>query len=107
TNKGEQIKFINEQLKTHTNNHGYTNIDLYSSFVDENGKLRANLTNDGLHLKGEAYLIWKHIIYPYVYDLERDPSLIPLPQQVSFTGNYFPLFACKKIVVENPVVLKE
>ena len=107
TNKGEQIKITNTQLQADATGHGYTYVDLYSSFVNENGKLKANLTNDGLHLKGEAYLIWKHIIYPYVYDLARDPSLIPLPQQVSFTGNYFPLFACKKIVVENPVVLKE
>ncbi len=107
TNKGEQIKIINTQLKAGTNGHGYTYIDLYSSFVDENGKLKASLTNDGLHLKGEAYLVWKHIIYPFVYDLEKNPSLIPLPQKVTFTNNYFPLFACKKIFTENSVLIKE
>lgn len=107
TNKGEQIKIIDVQLKASANSHGYTYIDLYSSFADENGKLKANLTNDGLHLKGEAYLIWKHILYPYVYDVGKYPSLIPLPQRVTFTNNYFPLFACKKIVVVNPVILKE
>jgi len=107
TNKGEQIEIINAQLKEEANGNGYTYIDLYSSFVDENGKLKANLTNDGLHLKNEAYLIWKHIIYPYVYGLEKDPSLIPLPQQISFTNNYFPLFACKKIVVKNSDLIKE
>jgi hexosaminidase len=107
TNKGEQIKIIDALLKGNANNHGYTYIDLYSSFVDENGKLRANLTNDGLHLKGEAYLIWKHIIYHYVYDLQPNPALIPLPQDVTFTNNYFPLFNCKKIIIQNPVLLKE
>ena len=107
TNKGEQIKIIDTQLKTAASGHSYTYIDLYSSFADENGKLKANLTNDGLHLTGESYLIWKHIIYPYVYDLEKDPSIISLPQQVTFTNNYFRLFACKKIVVGNSVVLKE
>ena len=107
TDKGEQIKIINAQLKAQSNGHGYTNIDLHSSFADEDGKLKANLTNDGLHLKGEAYLFWKHIIYPYVYDLEKNPSLIPLPQQVSFTNNYFPLFDCKKIITESSALIKE
>ncbi|MDQ2864380.1 MAG: family 20 glycosylhydrolase, partial [Bacteroidota bacterium] len=107
TNKGEQIKIIDTQLKGDANSHGYTYINLYSSFVDENGKLKANLTNDGLHLKGEAYLIWKHIIYPYVYDLQLNPSLIPLPQDVTFTNNYFPLFNCKKIVIQKNEILKE
>ncbi|CAN5437575.1 hypothetical protein BH20BAC1_BH20BAC1_00350 [soil metagenome] len=107
TNKGEQIKIINAQLKDDADSHDYTYIDLYASFADENGKLKANLTNDGLHLKGEAYLIWKHIIYPYVYDLQQTPALIPLPQDVTFTNNYFPLFNCKKIVIRNSVLLKE
>jgi len=107
TNKGEQIKITNTQLQADATGHGYTYVDLYSSFVNENGKLKANLTNDGLHLKGEAYLIWKHILYPYIYDLEGNPSLIPLPRNVSFTTDYFPLFACKKIVAKNSVLLKE
>ena len=107
TDKGEQVKIINEQLGNGTNRHDYTYIDLHSSFADENGKLKADFTNDGLHLKGEAYLIWKHLIYPYVYDLQKNPSLIPLPQQAIFTNNYFPFFACKEIVAENPVLLNE
>jgi len=107
TNKGEQIKITNTQLQADATGHGYTYVDLYSSFVNENGKLKANLTNDGLHLKGEAYLISKHILYPYIYDLEGNPSLIPLPRNVSFTTDYFPLFACKKIVAKNSVLLKE
>jgi hexosaminidase len=107
TNKGEQIKTIDAQLKATANSHGYTYIDLYSSFADENGKLKANLTNDGLHLKGKAYLIWKHILYPYVYDLARKPSVIPLPQKLTFSSNYFPLFACKKIITESSVLIKE
>ncbi|MEO8861411.1 MAG: family 20 glycosylhydrolase [Ginsengibacter sp.] len=107
TNKGKEIKIIDAQLKGKANSQGYTYIDLYSSFVDENGKLKAKLTNDGLHLKGEAYLIWKHIIYPYVYSLQPNPALIPLPKEVNFTNHSFPLFYCKKIVVQNNVLLNE
>ena len=45
---------------------GVTWIDLYPLFVDEHGKLKAEYTNDGLHLLGPAYLIWRDAIKPYV-----------------------------------------
>ena len=41
-------------------------IDLYPLFVDGNGRLRADLTNDGLHLMGPGYLIWRDVIARYV-----------------------------------------
>ena len=45
---------------------GVTWINLYPLFVDENGRLRADLTNDGLHLMGKGYLIWRDAIRPYI-----------------------------------------
>ena len=45
---------------------GVTWINLYPLFVDEQGRLRADLTNDGLHLMGKGYLIWRDAIKPYV-----------------------------------------
>lgn len=44
---------------------GVTWINLYPLFVDENGKLREDLTNDGLHLLGPGYLIWRDAIWKY------------------------------------------
>ena len=44
---------------------GVTWINLYPLFVDENGKLREDLTNDGLHLLGKGYLIWRDAIWKY------------------------------------------
>lgn len=41
-------------------------INLYPLFVDDNGKLKAEYTNDGLHLMGPAYLIWADAIRQYV-----------------------------------------
>ena len=41
-------------------------IDLYPLFVDADGKLKAEYTNDGLHLLGPAYLIWRDAIKSYV-----------------------------------------
>ena len=40
-------------------------INLYPLFVDKNGKLREELTNDGLHLLGPGYLIWRDAILKY------------------------------------------
>src|SRR5690606_36757091 len=68
---------------------------------DQQGRLKANLTNDGLHLNGEAYLLWKHLVYPYVYDLQAKPSLIPMPQSVTWNEGLFPLYDCKTIVVKS------
>ena len=45
---------------------GVTWINLYPLFVDKNGKLREDLTNDGLHLLGPGYLIWRDAIMKYV-----------------------------------------
>ena len=33
---------------------------------DKNGKMRADLTNDGLHLMGEGYIVWRDAVLPYV-----------------------------------------
>ncbi len=107
TSKAEQIKMVNDRLKDKAALSHYTYIDLYTPFSDENGKLKADLTNDGLHLKGEAYLLWKHIVYPYVYDLQVKPSLTPLPQLVGWKNGDFPLHACKTIVVKNDELEKE
>lgn len=41
-------------------------INLYPLFVDNQGKLKAEYTNDGLHLMGPAYLIWAKAIRPYI-----------------------------------------
>ena len=45
---------------------GVTWIYLYPLFVDDQGRLRADLTNDGLHLMGKGYLIWRDAIRPYI-----------------------------------------
>ena len=107
TSKGEQIKALNANLKLNATTYQYTYIDLYSSFLDENGKMAKKFTNDGLHLKGDGYLLWKHIVYPYVFDLEPKPSLLPKPQQLSWNKGCFPFTFTNTIFVENPILLKE
>lgn len=71
TKNGEKIISTNELLRTNATAHNYQYIDIHSLFVDESGKLKMELSNDGLHLMGSAYLLWKEIIYPYVYDKKK------------------------------------
>ena len=66
--KEQDIIDINSTLAKECANHGATWINLYPSFADENGNLREDLTNDGLHLLGPGYLIWRDIVLPYVLE---------------------------------------
>jgi hypothetical protein len=107
TGKAAQIIYVNEQLKEQAASKQYIFIDLHTSFCDAEGKLDARYTNDGLHLLGEGYLLWKHIVYPYLYDLEQRPSLLPLSQKLQWTDERFVLTACKSILINDQSLLKE
>lgn len=42
-------------------------IDLFSKMVDPaTGAMRKGLSNDGLHLLGEGYFVWRDAVQPYV-----------------------------------------
>lgn len=61
----------NRAMEEAAKRQGVTWINLYPLFVDKNGKLREDLTNDGLHLLGPGYLIWRDAIIDYVNADER------------------------------------
>ena len=56
----------NELLEQVAKRQGVTWINLYPLFADDQGHLRADLTNDGLHLMGKGYLIWRDAIKQYI-----------------------------------------
>ena len=64
----QRIPHINLLLKEAAGNAQIRYIDLYSAFADENGRLKAEYTNDGLHLTGNGYRLWKSLIEKYVTD---------------------------------------
>lgn len=107
TSKTEQIELVNKKLAKESAAHRYTFIDLYSAFCNKEGKLDTKYSNDGLHLLGEGYLLWQHLIYPYVYDLEQEPSLLPLPQELKWKTGNFPLFKCSTVIVSQKGLKKE
>lgn len=41
-------------------------LDIHSALADENGDLDQAYTNDGLHLTGAGYMVWRDKIKPYV-----------------------------------------
>lgn len=60
------IVACNARFKQIAERNGATWIDLYSLFVDSEGKMPRRYTNDGLHLLGPAYLVWRDAIAKYV-----------------------------------------
>lgn len=64
--KEQTIRDVNALVADAAPTEGFTYIDLYSRFVDADGHMRRELTNDGLHLLGEGYLVWRDAIMPYV-----------------------------------------
>ena len=107
TKNGTKIIEVNTSLQNNATAHHYRYIDLHSAFSDKNGKMNTVYSNDGLHLLGTGYALWKHLVFPYVYDLNQKPSLIPSPQSLQWKEGNFPLYACKNILIKNKSLQKE
>ena len=56
--KEEHVLSVNKLLKANAQTGNYTFVDIFHLFVDANGRLKAELSYEGLHLKPEAYPIW-------------------------------------------------
>ena len=107
TARSQQIKQTNELLFKSAALHHYTYIDLHSEFINEQGLLQTKYTNDGLHLTGEGYMHWVHLVYPYVSGLSVKPSLIPMPNQLLWKKGYFNLNKGSIIVAGHPSLQQE
>ncbi len=62
----DSIIALNKKLETLAAMKSANYIHLYDHFLDEVGNLNAQFSFDGLHLKGEGYLLWKKLIEKYV-----------------------------------------
>lgn len=60
------IVAVNKELQALCAAKGIVYIDLWTPLADKNGKLRSDLTNDGLHLMGQGYIVWRDAVMPYV-----------------------------------------
>lgn len=67
TNKGAEIIEINTQIEKYCVEKNITFINLYQYFKNEGDeKMSPNYTNDGLHLLGDGYFLWKSIVNKFV-----------------------------------------
>jgi lysophospholipase L1-like esterase len=60
--KNKNILALNTFLFNESAKRGYTFIDLQKPFSDSNGELREELSNDGIHLLGSGYQLWRTAI---------------------------------------------
>lgn len=100
-NKTDSIVALNKRLSSLSVKYPVTFIDLFSQFADSRRQMDSSLTNDGLHLKGKGYMLWKSIVFPYVYELSAKPALIPEPRNVSWKENAFSLYKGIRIVSDE------
>jgi lysophospholipase L1-like esterase len=60
--KSEHVKTINGQLKKYAKKMKYRYVDLYSNFLDADGRMDSKFTYDGLHLNATGYDHWIEIL---------------------------------------------
>lgn len=72
----DRIRELNQELKAIAEESGIHFLDLHPLFTDAQGKLRAELTTDGLHLSTQGYLVWRSAL-----QLFRQMELEPLAAQ--------------------------
>jgi lysophospholipase L1-like esterase len=61
----ERVESLNRSLRSAVSDKA-TWIDLYPHFLDEDGSIIDEYSNDELHLFGEAYLMWRDILQQHV-----------------------------------------
>jgi lysophospholipase L1-like esterase len=60
--RNDRVRAINHQLAQMAQRHDAMYLDLYPHFSDEAGRLRAELTTDGIHLSDFGYEVWQSFL---------------------------------------------
>ena len=64
----DKVRELNTKLQELAKDFSLPYIDLFAAFSDSYRELDEKYTTDGVHLNGEAYLLWKKIIEKDVVD---------------------------------------
>jgi lysophospholipase L1-like esterase len=64
--KNSDIIKINKGILQIAKSHSLTYVNLFDLLKTDNNELNTSFTNDGLHINGKGYLIWKNEIIKYV-----------------------------------------
>ena len=62
----QDILFLNEKIQDIASKNGLVYVNLHPLFVDTEGRLNSSLTQDGIHIDVEGYLIWKKELMKYI-----------------------------------------
>jgi lysophospholipase L1-like esterase len=68
TKNNETIKFINNEIQKLCAEYGHKYIDLHSALLDRDGYLKADVSDDGLHLNAEGFKIWTSLLKPHLQE---------------------------------------
>ncbi|GEO03293.1 sialate O-acetylesterase [Adhaeribacter aerolatus] len=68
----EDILLVNEMIRRNEGKGFYEVIDLYAQFIDSNGELIKELTNDGVHLNDKGYEKWVDFEKPIIEGLGKN-----------------------------------
>lgn len=60
------IVFLNKKIENIASENGLVFLNLHPLFLDEEGELNSDLTQDGIHLDASGYLIWKKELEKYL-----------------------------------------
>jgi lysophospholipase L1-like esterase len=63
----EDINNLNAAIMKLTKEKNVTYIDINSKLAGKDKSLKPEYTEDGIHLKGDAYMIWVNQIMRYIY----------------------------------------
>lgn len=61
-----QIRQANSRLVRLSEQKGATFINLFDEFSTDEDRLNPNYTEDGLHLNGQGYMVWKSVVESYL-----------------------------------------
>jgi lysophospholipase L1-like esterase len=68
--KSDSILVLNKHIKALAQEYGLTYVDLHTAFRQEDGQMNPEYSNDGLHLTGAGYILWKKLIDAYISESE-------------------------------------
>jgi lysophospholipase L1-like esterase len=57
---------INDDIKKLCEEYGHTFVDLHSLLLDEDGYLKKDYSDDGIHLNSSGFQVWTSLIKPYL-----------------------------------------
>ncbi|MEZ4885676.1 MAG: GDSL-type esterase/lipase family protein [Chitinophagales bacterium] len=66
--ENKTILYVNQKIKDLSDKFGLVYADLYAVMADDQQRLKAEYTQDGIHINGSAYLVWKTVVEKWIED---------------------------------------